>query len=53
VVRVPAGTWVRGIFKEFEGTIEATEDPEDCSTQGTVKVANIDTGNADRDAHLR
>jgi polyisoprenoid-binding protein YceI len=44
---------VRGHFKEFEGTIEATEDPADCRAYGTVKVASIDTGNPDRDAHLR
>jgi polyisoprenoid-binding protein YceI len=44
---------VRGHFKEFEGTIEAADDPADCRAYGTVKVASIDTGNADRDAHLR
>lgn len=44
---------VRGHFKEFEGTIDAGEDPVDCRAYGTVKVASIDTGNPDRDAHLR
>ena len=43
---------VRGHFREFEGTIEAGEDPADCRVYGTVKVASIDTGNPDRDAHL-
>jgi polyisoprenoid-binding protein YceI len=44
---------VRGRFKEFEGTIEAADDPADCRAYGTAKVASIDTGNPDRDAHLR
>ncbi|OLE35057.1 MAG: polyisoprenoid-binding protein [Actinobacteria bacterium 13_1_20CM_3_68_9] len=44
---------VRGHFKEFEGTIEAADDSADCRAYGTVKVASIDTGNPDRDAHLR
>ena len=34
-------------------SIEATEDPADCRAYGTVNVASIDTGNPDRDAHLR
>jgi polyisoprenoid-binding protein YceI len=45
---------VRGQFREFEGTLEAAEDdPADSRAYGTVNVASIDTGNADRDAHLR
>jgi polyisoprenoid-binding protein YceI len=45
---------VRGQFSEFEGTIVAAEDdPANSHAMGTVKVASIDTGNADRDAHLR
>ena len=45
---------VRGQFTEFEGTIVAAEDdPANSHAMGTVKVASIDTGNADRDAHLR
>jgi polyisoprenoid-binding protein YceI len=45
---------VRGHFSEFEGTIVAAEDdPANSHAMGTVKVASIDTGNADRDAHLR
>jgi len=45
---------VRGQFNEFEGTIAAAaDDPANSHASGTVKVASIDTGNADRDAHLR
>src|SRR4051794_37958655 len=45
---------VRGRFTEFEGTIEAAEDdPSNSRAWGSVKVASIDTGDADRDAHLR
>jgi polyisoprenoid-binding protein YceI len=45
---------VRGRFTDFEGTLEAAEDnPSNSRAYGTVKVASIDTGEPDRDAHLR
>ena len=45
---------VRGQFREFEGTLEAAEDdPANSRAWGSAKVASIDTGNPDRDAHLR
>jgi polyisoprenoid-binding protein YceI len=45
---------VRGHFKEFEGTIVAApDDPANSRSWGRVNVASIDTGNPDRDAHLR
>ena len=45
---------VRGHFREFEGTLEAADDdPADSRARGSVKVASIDTGNAERDQHLR
>jgi polyisoprenoid-binding protein YceI len=45
---------VRGHFTEFEGTIVAAEDdPANSRAFGLVRVASIDTGNPDRDAHLR
>jgi polyisoprenoid-binding protein YceI len=43
---------VRGHFKEYEGTLEAAEDYHDSRVWGRVKVASIDTNNADRDEHL-
>jgi polyisoprenoid-binding protein YceI len=45
---------VRGQFREFEGRLEAAEDdPANSRVEGLAKVASIDTGNDDRDAHLR
>jgi polyisoprenoid-binding protein YceI len=44
---------VRGQFREFEGTLEAAPDPSDSRARGSVKTASIDTGQPDRDAHLR
>src|ERR1700710_2817900 len=44
---------VRGHFSSFEGTLEADEDPARSRVHGQVDAASIDTGNADRDAHLR
>jgi polyisoprenoid-binding protein YceI len=45
---------VRGHFREFGGTLEAAEDdPSNSHASGWANVASIDTGNADRDAHLR
>jgi polyisoprenoid-binding protein YceI len=44
---------VRGKFTKFEGTLEIGEDLEHSRAYGKVDVASIDTGEADRDAHLR
>jgi polyisoprenoid-binding protein YceI len=44
---------VRGHFREFEGTIEAAPNPADSRAYGSVRTASIDTGQPDRDAHLR
>jgi polyisoprenoid-binding protein YceI len=41
---------VRGAFKKFEGTLEATD--AESVLEGTVEVSSIDTGDAQRDAHL-
>jgi polyisoprenoid-binding protein YceI len=47
-------TTVRGQFKEFEGAahIDAAN-PSASTVTVTIKGQSIDTGNADRDAHLR
>ncbi len=45
---------VKGRFNEFSGVI--TYDPQDVtksSVEVTIKTASVDTGNADRDKHLR
>jgi polyisoprenoid-binding protein YceI len=47
-------TTVRGGFKEFEGQAHVdTANPAGSSVNLTIKSASIDTGVADRDAHLR
>nr|WP_269204648.1 YceI family protein [Motilibacter deserti] len=54
VARHAMVTKVRGSFKEFEGRahLDAT-DPTKSTAELTIKVASIDTGQEQRDAHLR
>ena len=42
---------VRGEFRTFQGTLEATD--ETLSLQGTVDVSSIDTRDEQRDGHLK
>ncbi len=44
---------VKGAFREFSGTFVTAENPFDSSVEATVVLSSVDTGNADRDAHLR
>jgi polyisoprenoid-binding protein YceI len=44
---------VKGKFNEFSGTFVTGENPFDSSVEATINLASVDTGNADRDAHLR
>jgi polyisoprenoid-binding protein YceI len=44
---------VRGRFNEFSGTFVTAESPLDSTVEATIDLASIDTGNADRDAHVR
>lgn len=44
---------VRGKFTTFEGKIITADDPLDSSAEVTVDLSSIDTGNEQRDAHLR
>jgi polyisoprenoid-binding protein YceI len=47
-------TTVKGRFRELEATLEIDETrPENSSVSASINVASIDTGVADRDAHLR
>lgn len=47
-------TKVRGAFNDVEGTIFVdADDPTNSSVNVTIKVASIDTRNAQRDEHLR
>ena len=44
---------VRGKFTEFDGEIVTGESPLDSSVTATIDLNSIDTGNADRDNHIR
>ncbi len=47
-------TTVRGRFKAVQATLTGDEEhPEGCCVEARIDVSSIDTGNADRDAHLR
>ena len=47
-------TTVRGRFSDVSGTIEADEaNPDGSSAEASMDAASIDTGNEQRDAHLR
>jgi polyisoprenoid-binding protein YceI len=47
-------TTVRGQFTEFAGTAHVdTQNPANSRVELTIQTASIDTGVADRDAHLR
>ena len=41
---------VRGAFRKFEGSVDATGEAP--VLQGSVDVSSIDTGEANRDGHL-
>ncbi|GAB3285246.1 YceI family protein [Parasphingorhabdus pacifica] len=54
VARHAMVTKVRGMFAEFDGTIHIDGDAPGKSSAGvTIRVGSVDTGNADRDGHLR
>jgi len=46
-------TKVRGAFLDFTGSITVAENPKDSTAEAVLKTLSIDTGNADRDTHLR
>jgi polyisoprenoid-binding protein YceI len=46
-------TKVRGQFKDFEGSVNVGQPTEGTTVTATVQLASIDTGNADRDAHVK
>ncbi|MCM2576717.1 YceI family protein [Streptomyces meridianus] len=53
-VRHAMVTNVRGSFQEFDGTLSLDgTDPARSGAELTVSIPSIDTGNADRDEHLR
>jgi polyisoprenoid-binding protein YceI len=44
---------VRGKFNTFSGQLVTGESPLDSSVTATVELSSIDTGNVDRDNHIR
>jgi polyisoprenoid-binding protein YceI len=46
-------TKVRGSFTEFSADIEVADNPLKSKLSAVVQMASIDTGNSDRDGHLR
>jgi polyisoprenoid-binding protein YceI len=44
---------VRGRFRDFSGTIEIADAPERSRVEVIIDAASIDTGDEDRDRHLR
>jgi polyisoprenoid-binding protein YceI len=46
-------TKVRGKFNEFEGAAKVADDVTASQVSAVVQLASIDTGSADRDAHLK
>jgi polyisoprenoid-binding protein YceI len=53
VVRHMMISKVRGRFREFSGVISIDEIPEKSSVEVTIAAASIDTGDEERDRHLR
>ncbi|MGK5551031.1 YceI family protein [Actinomadura kijaniata] len=46
-------TKVRGSFTEFSGAVQVAETLAESTATAEIKMASIDTRNADRDAHVR
>ncbi len=44
---------VKGRFGTFSGTFVTGENPLESSVEASIDLGSIDTGNADRDAHVR
>ena len=53
IVRHMMVSKVRGKFTTFEGTIVTGETPEQSSVNATIDLGSIDTGNEQRDGHVR
>lgn len=53
VARHAMVTKVRGYFRDVEGQVVVADDFDASTANATMKVASVDTGNEDRDAHLK
>jgi polyisoprenoid-binding protein YceI len=52
-VRHLAISKVRGSFESFDITVVTAEDPKDSTVEATIDIASVNTGQKDRDNHLR
>jgi polyisoprenoid-binding protein YceI len=46
-------SWTHGRFNELSGSFTIDDDPAKCQFELTIKTESIDTGNAQRDTHLK
>lgn len=54
VARHAMVTKVRGNFEDFDAQVVVdVENPENASATATIRTASVNTGNADRDGHVR
>ena len=53
MVRHLVAAKVRGVFTEFEGTIEIGDSPETSKVTASIQAASITTNNEMRDGHLK
>lgn len=53
VARHAMVTKTRGKFDEFEGTITVAENIADSKAEATIKATSVNTGNEDRDEHVK
>lgn len=53
VVRHMVVSKVRGRFDQFEGTLNLAEDPLASSVEASIDTASVNTGNDQRDDHIR
>ncbi|PRX98457.1 YceI family protein [Allonocardiopsis opalescens] len=44
---------VRGRFREFDATLVVAEDPTQSTAEATIEASSLDTGNQQRDDHIR
>jgi len=52
-VRHMAVAKVRGTFEQYAGTLELAENPVDSKISVTIEATSIDTGDENRDGHVR
>lgn len=52
-VRHAMVTKVRGEFSDFDASVTIAENPAESTATGTVRTASLDTGNEERDGHVR